>query len=106
MVIMGMEAGVFPVGDALRGARVKGCPGRWDLTPRTDIDEERRMFHVGITRAKETCTLTHAMEKRTGQKVRDFMPSTFYYEAGLNPMKTRAPMSLGSRRRREARERT
>lgn len=106
VVIMGMEAGVFPVGDALRGARVKGCPGRWDLTPRTDIDEERRMFHVGLTRAKETCTLTHAMEKRTGQKVRDFMPSTFYYEAGLNPMKTPAPMTLGSRRRREARERS
>ena len=45
------------------------------------IDEERRLFYVAVTRAKDRLWLSYAKEDRV--KKMKFLPSLFLYEAGL-----------------------
>ncbi len=45
------------------------------------IDEERRLFYVAVTRAKDILYLSNAKNDKI--KKIDFMPSQFLYEAGL-----------------------
>jgi len=45
------------------------------------LDEERRLFYVAVTRAKEKLYLSYAKADRV--KKLDFKPSPFLYEAGL-----------------------
>ncbi|GAA6935694.1 ATP-dependent helicase [Helicobacter pylori] len=48
------------------------------------IEEERRLFYVAITRAKENLWLSYAKnELRENAKPREHKPSVFLYEAGL-----------------------
>ncbi len=54
--IAGLEDGLFPMGRA------------WDDP--TQLEEERRLFYVGITRAEDRLYLTHARERR---RAGDFM---------------------------------
>ncbi|WP_129595972.1 DNA helicase PcrA [Anaerophilus nitritogenes] len=58
--LVGMEEGIFPIGRA--------------KTDENDLEEERRLCYVGITRAEETLFLTHA-------KMR-----TLYGRTNYNPM--------------------
>jgi len=46
-----------------------------------DIEEERRLFYVAVTRAKDKLSLSYAKYDRV--KKIDFKPSPFLYEAGL-----------------------
>ncbi len=65
VVITGLEEGIFP-------------HSRSD-TPET-LEEERRLFYVGITRARKRLVLTHA-ESRTMHGGRDYrLPSRFLRE--------------------------
>lgn len=50
-----------------------------------DIDEERRLFYVGVTRAKERLAISCVGEIAVGDKVRNAYPSPFLAEAGLDP---------------------
>lgn len=51
-----------------------------------DIDEERRLFYVGVTRAKERLTISCVAEIAVGDRVRPASPSPFLFEAGLEPV--------------------
>jgi DNA helicase-2/ATP-dependent DNA helicase PcrA len=45
-------------------------PSQLSLTSRTDLEEERRLFYVAITRAEKTCTLSYVVSRyRWGQLV-------------------------------------
>jgi DNA helicase-2/ATP-dependent DNA helicase PcrA len=44
------------------------------------IDEERRLCYVGVTRAQERLTLTLALSRRKWGKPRETIPSRFLYE--------------------------
>lgn len=67
--IIGLEEGVLP-----HQRSIDGAP--------EDIEEERRLLFVGITRAKKTLTLTFARHRvLRGQFIRS-MPSPFLYEMG------------------------
>ncbi|MFN3587060.1 MAG: DNA helicase Rep [Moraxellaceae bacterium] len=44
------------------------------------IEEERRLMYVGITRAKKTLTLTHALRRKQGGEVMPTTPSRFLEE--------------------------
>jgi ATP-dependent DNA helicase Rep len=44
------------------------------------IEEERRLFYVGITRARRTLTLTHARKRRKGGELAACEPSRFLQE--------------------------
>ena len=67
--IVGLEDGIFPI-------------KRYDTTEK-DLEEERRIMYVAVTRAKERLYLTHAkMRYRFGVKNAE-TPSMFLTEAGM-----------------------
>lgn len=55
-----------------------------DLIPHkllgTDVDEERRLFYVGLTRAKKRLVLTRARQRKRYGKMRPVSPSRFLLE--------------------------
>ncbi len=48
--------------------------------PGADVDEERRLCYVGVTRAQRRLTLTLALNRRKWGKARPTIPSRFLYE--------------------------
>jgi len=66
--ITGLEEGLFPIGEAAF------APG--------ELEEERRLMYVGMTRAKKTLYLSWAAERRVNGKSRWNVPSRFVEEAG------------------------
>jgi DNA helicase II / ATP-dependent DNA helicase PcrA len=65
--MVGMEEGVLPHSRSLRD------------NP-DDVDEERRLCYVGITRAQEELSLTLPLERMKWGKPRPTFPSRFLYE--------------------------
>jgi DNA helicase-2/ATP-dependent DNA helicase PcrA len=55
-----------------------------DLIPHqrlgSDIAEERRLFYVGVTRAKEHLIMTHTRLRKRHGKLREVLPSRFLSE--------------------------
>ena len=66
VVIVGLEDGILPL---LRAEDLE-----------TDLEEERRLFYVGITRAKERLYITHAANRSRFGRVRQSFPSRFLRE--------------------------
>lgn len=64
--VCGLEEGILPHRNSL------------DFTD--SINEERRLFYVAITRAKEHLILSHAVERGTGHRKNDGKPSRFLKE--------------------------
>ncbi len=94
--ISGLEDGLFPL------ARAYGEPD--------ELEEERRLFYVGITRARQKLYLTHARMRRRGADVLACTPSSFLGPIPDDLLEMRAtPRAERSRRarigygRREAR---
>jgi DNA helicase-2/ATP-dependent DNA helicase PcrA len=92
--LTGLEEGTFPHGRSLRDS--------------AELEEERRLCYVGMTRARETLTLTRAVYRRTfgsGQdRLQASVPSRFLSEIPAELVDT-APGSLadaGEKRRYEA----
>jgi DNA helicase-2/ATP-dependent DNA helicase PcrA len=61
--LSGLEEGLFPL------SRVFDDPEQ--------LEEERRLFYVGITRAEEKLYLTYARRRRRGREWMDSVPSSF-----------------------------
>ncbi len=71
--IGGLEEGIFPHSRALTAEREQDDP--------RELEEERRLAYVGITRAKERLFLSHASRRATwGPAGGPAMPSRFLYE--------------------------
>lgn len=66
VIITGLEQGIFPREDKY-GA---------------ELEEERRLFYVGITRAKDELFITSCLERRFFGRTEFMMPSRFLTEAG------------------------
>lgn len=64
--LVGMEEGILPHKRSTDGGE--------------DVDEERRLCYVGVTRAQERLTLSFALTRRKWGKPRDTQPSRFLYE--------------------------
>ena len=75
--IAGLEEGLFPMGEA--------------SFDKEEIEEERRLMYVGMTRAKEYLYLSWASERRVFGKTRWNLPSRFIEEAGLEVKSRTAP---------------
>ena len=58
-------------------------PSQMSLTTRTDLEEERRLFYVAVTRAMKSCTLTYAGSRFVMGKLMTSEPSRFIDE--INP---------------------
>ncbi|XZE53652.1 ATP-dependent helicase [Planctomycetaceae bacterium SH139] len=65
--MVGMEEGILPHHRSVAGEDEQ-------------IDEERRLCYVGITRAQETLTLSMCLSRRKWGKLRPTNPSRFLYE--------------------------
>ena len=65
--MVGMEEGTLPHHRSI-------------AVPGADVDEERRLCYVGVTRAQRRLTLTLALNRRKWGKVRPTLPSRFLYE--------------------------
>ncbi|MBI3553806.1 MAG: UvrD-helicase domain-containing protein [Elusimicrobia bacterium] len=68
--LTGLEEGLFPIGA--------------NNSSPEDLEEERRLAYVGITRAKELLYMTHAATRRTFGQVYANLPSRFILEAQLS----------------------
>ncbi len=63
VLISGLEEGLFPLSRSYDSLE--------------ELEEERRLFYVGITRAQRKLYLTHAMRRRRGGEWLSSSPSTF-----------------------------
>ena len=69
--LTGMEEGLFPLGES--------------QFSQEDLEEERRLAYVGMTRAKNHLFLTSSASRRLFGQVHWNRPSRFISEAGLSP---------------------
>lgn len=70
--LVGLEEGLFPGSKAVQ------------FESKTELEEERRLMYVGITRAKEILHLTHAKRRRVWGDVKFFPKSRFIEEIPEN----------------------
>lgn len=66
VIITGLEGGIFPREDKVGD----------------ELEEERRLFYVGITRAKDELYITSCAMRRLYGRTQPMMPSPFLMEAG------------------------
>ncbi len=67
--VIGVEEGLFPNAVLKESER--------------EIEEERRLFYVAITRAKKRLFITHARNRRRGSQIVPSAPSRFIEELGI-----------------------
>ncbi len=65
--VTGLEEGLFPI----------------NRDDSDEMEEERRLCYVAMTRAREKLFMTYASQRRTYGKLHDNVPSRFLFESGL-----------------------
>ena len=83
--IMGCEAGILPL--------------TWGESDTTDMDEERRLFYVGITRAQRRLYLCHAQKRLWRGRVQERMPSPYLSDMEAQLLERRQAPWPGNRPR-------
>ena len=78
--VTGLEEGLFPL------ARARETP--------SGLEEERRLFYVGITRAEDALFLTHARGRRRNGEFMPSLPSSFLREVPAALLASRATPKL------------
>ena len=81
--ISGMEEGLFPLARSYDEARL--------------LEEERRLFYVGVTRAREKLYLTHARRRRRAGDV-SFGPLSSFVEILMDDLETKTTRQVPRRR--------
>ena len=81
--LAGMEDGLFPL------ARAYDEPA--------DLEEERRLFYVGVTRAERKLYLAHARRRRRGATWMDGVPSSFLESIPSELLETRRTAAVFER---------
>jgi len=66
-------------------------PSQMALNSRTELEEERRLFYVAVTRAKETCTLSYATSRFLWGNLISSEPSRFIDEIDRAFLEFEAP---------------
>ncbi|MGI8843650.1 MAG: ATP-dependent helicase [Gemmatimonadaceae bacterium] len=78
--ISGVEEGLFPLSRSMDEPR--------------QLEEERRLFYVGITRAERVLTITHARSRRRNGEQMPSVPSSFLAPVPAHLVRTRATIKL------------
>jgi len=76
--LVGMEEGLLPHRRSVESE---------DETPQS-IEEERRLCYVGVTRARDSLTLTRALFRKKWGRMRETTPSRFLHEMFEEPVAT------------------
>jgi len=87
--IVGLETGIFPHLNSLEAGVEE------------DMEEERRLCYVGITRAKEKLYLSYASSRRIYGRTAQNLPSRFLTEVPSELLETRGTFFAGPERREE-----
>jgi DNA helicase-2/ATP-dependent DNA helicase PcrA len=85
VVLSGLEDGLFPLGRAME--------------TKEGLEEERRLFYVGLTRAKDKLYLTWARARRRGGELRPGMVSRFVESIPAELLDERSTASLWAPKR-------
>jgi len=85
VVLSGLEDGLFPLGRTME--------------TQEGLEEERRLFYVGLTRAKDKLYLTWARARRRGGELRPGMVSRFLESIPAELLEERSTASLWAPRR-------
>lgn len=72
-------------------------PSQLSLNSRTELEEERRLFYVAVTRAKETCTLSYATSRFQWGNLITSEPSRFIDEIDQQFLHHESPKRGGGR---------
>lgn len=80
VIVSGMEENLFPTGGM--------------LTSPAEIQEERRLFYVAMTRAKKVLTITYAKQRMRNGKTESNSPSRFVRE--IDPRYIKNPLPIGA----------
>ena len=94
----------FPV-IFIAGLEMGLCPLQRSTSDRSELEEERRLLYVGMTRAKENLYLSYARNRRKFNNVTQSPPSLFLDEIPSDftdtriSLKNNISMSAGSRRK-------
>ena len=72
-------------------------PSQMALNSRTELEEERRLFYVAITRAKDTCTLSYATSRFNWGNLVTSEPSRFIDEIDQKYLHYETPQRAGGR---------
>lgn len=72
-------------------------PSQMALNSRTELEEERRLFYVAVTRAMKTCTLTYAGTRFTFGTTISSEPSRFIEEIDRKYLNFESPQRGGGR---------
>jgi ATP-dependent DNA helicase Rep len=67
------------------------------------VEEERRLMYVGITRAQRTLTITYCEKRRSGKEWREVAPSRFLTEMAGEGVVTKSRETLLSPEEAKAR---
>jgi ATP-dependent DNA helicase Rep len=78
--LVGLEEGILPHANSLQGADSEGVPDD------RAVEEERRLFYVGITRAKRQLTLSYAARRTRFGRDQEREVSRFIDEIGLDQL--------------------
>jgi len=78
VIITGLDEGVFP---------------SWLSESEEDMEEERRIFNVSITRAMDELYLTSCRTRRLGGRIQSFAPSRFLSEIPEELFRIRSPFT-------------
>ena len=88
-------------------------PSQMALTSRADLEEERRLFYVAITRAEKKLSLTFATSRFRYGNLTPCEPSRFieeidkeYLDMDLSGMRSQSPLNLFAQQRNPGVERT
>ncbi len=80
VIITGLDEGVFP---------------SWLSESEDDLEEERRIFYVSITRAMDELYLTSCRTRRLWGRIQSFTPSSFLLEIPEDLLQINAPSAAG-----------
>ena len=81
--VVGFEAGIIPNQKALEEDSHIDISDPWVSEGGGGLEEERRLAHVALTRAKHTAHVSMAGVRRQGPKFQESKPSMFFNEAEL-----------------------
>ena len=79
--LVGCVEGLFPILGRRDKVRPGADPGLETAKELARLEEERRVFFVGMTRAEERLTFLTPLSRRFGSEMRDTQPSRFVMEA-------------------------
>jgi DNA helicase-2/ATP-dependent DNA helicase PcrA len=105
VIIVAFEDGIIPSGRAMEEAEERSDPDDpWCITGGGGLEEERRLAHVGLTRARTSAHISFATQRMVFGKPKPSRASRLLHEAELEVPRPRASPGQTSKSRPQAKK--